>query len=143
MTKTIIPAPFFFLSLQNGLANPSTENWLLGEDKSNFVSVKIKTSMLFLILYLSCSNLWFVALIFKFLKAFLLQFLALKASRELKRMHRMFSSITKTLISRVSLMSTRFKLVADKFPEFAVCKSFSKHYILQTLLISFIFFAKS
>ena len=46
------PPPFLFLSLRNSLANPSIENWPLGKDESNFVSVIIKTSMLFLIIYL-------------------------------------------------------------------------------------------
>ena len=46
------PPPFLFLSLRNSLANLSIENWPLGKDQFNFVSVIIKTSMLFLIIYL-------------------------------------------------------------------------------------------
>ena len=54
MTKIRAPPPFLFLSLQNGLANPSIENLPLGKEESVFVSVNIKTSLLFLIVYLGC-----------------------------------------------------------------------------------------
>ena len=54
MRKIMTPPPSLFLFLQNGLANPSIENLPLGKEESVFVSVAIKTSLLFLIVYLSC-----------------------------------------------------------------------------------------
>ena len=113
-----------FLFLQNTLANQSVQNWPFGKDESNFVSMTIKTSMLFLIIYLSCSNLLFIAIIFKFPKTSLLEFLVFRALRELERLYRIFSSLIKT-ISCLSLMPTWFGFVADKFPEFTNCKLLS------------------
>ena len=74
LTKIMTPPSILFLSLRNGLANPSTENWPLGNEES----MTIKKSMLFLIIYLSCSNLLFIALIFKFPKTNLLEFLVFR-----------------------------------------------------------------
>ena len=80
--------------------------------------------MLFLIIYLNCSNLIFIALIFKFTKTSLLEFLVFRVLRELERLNRMFSSLIKTLVYCVSLTSTWFGFEADQFPEFTICELF-------------------
>ena len=115
LTKIMTPLPFLFLSLQNSLANPSIEHWPLVKEKFSFVSVKIKTSMLFFnfYFYLSCSNLWFITLLFKFPKTVI---------RELERLYKMFSSLIKT-ISFVSLTPTWSRFLGSRqFPEFTICK---------------------
>ena len=81
--------------------------------------------MLFLIIYLNCSNLIFIAWIFKFPKTSLLEFLVFRVLRELERLYRMFSSLIKTLVYCVSLASTWFGFEADQFPEFTICELFS------------------
>ena len=96
---TLWPHLFLFLSLWNSLANPSIENWPLGTEKSNFLSLTIKTYKLFSIIYLSCSNLLFIALKFKFPKTSLLELLIFRVLTELERLYRMFSSVMKTLVT--------------------------------------------
>ena len=84
------PPPFLFLSLRNGLANPSIENWPNGKEESSFVSVTTKTSTLFLSICLSCSNLLFIVFMFKLPKTSLLEFLIFKFLSESERLLELF-----------------------------------------------------
>ena len=75
-------------------------NWKLTTwNREIFLSLTIKTYMLFSIIYLSCSNLLFIALKFKFPKTSLLELLIFRVLTELGRLYRMFSSVMKTLVT--------------------------------------------
>ena len=60
-----IPPPRLFLSILNGVENPSIKNCPVGNVSSNFVSVITRTSMLPDIVIFNSSNLFLIEFMFK------------------------------------------------------------------------------